>query len=340
MASLFQCLDGDRKLLRAVVSGFHDWIAEPEIPSRSDDADIATVVRYARALHAIHLLAKMFRYRAAVAMFPVKVSRTLRVHVAGISSHCLGFLSANRRGVPATLARGLCRLVAAVAAFQPETLDSIAENAFGLRILAVVAERPYALAERQQLVDGLFEKRRWKDAGGADVDSLTVVADELTGDRHDDVWWLVTRRMSFLEVAAAGDTDSGRSLLTNVRGTPLGTFTYDEWREDGTAHRDDFDWSDPRHLLMVSVACTTAAGRRWLGGTDAFGSLAGFVAERLRRTEVSLDPDGDRKSLDSIVHVAYSCCASIEGEHYSYCWYMNQICCVIIAQKKKTFKAH
>ncbi|XP_026818694.1 uncharacterized protein LOC113557398 [Rhopalosiphum maidis] len=306
----FQCLDGDRKLLRAVVSGFHEWIVEPEIPRRSDDTDIAAVVRYARALHAVHLLAKMFRYRATVAMFPVKVSRALRIHAAGISNHCLGFLSANRRGVPATLAHGLCLLVAAVAAFHPETLDTIADNAFGLRILAKVAERSGALAARQQLVDGLFENRRWKDAGdGADVDSLTAVAATLTASRHDEIWRLITRRMSFLEDAAAGDPDLGhrRSLLTNVRGSPLGTLMYD------TPQRDDFDWLNPRHLLTLSVACTTAAGRQWLDRTNAFGSLDGFVADLSRQTEVSLDPDGDRKSLDSIVRVAYSCCSSIGG---------------------------
>ncbi|XP_022179280.1 uncharacterized protein LOC111039925 [Myzus persicae] len=315
-SAFFQCLEGDRRLLRAVVSGFHEWIAEPEIPRRSDDADIAAVVRYARALHATHLLAKMFRYRATMAMFPVKVSRTLRVHAAGIANHCLGFLSANRRGVPATLTNGLCLLVAAIAAFQPETLESIAENAFGLRILAKVTERSDALAACHQLVDGLFEKRRWKDAGAADVDSLTAIAATLTLGSHDEVWRLVTRRMSFLENAAAGDPNLGRrrTLLTNVRGTPLGTFTYDiSQRRDATTRLDDFDWSDPRQLLMMSVACSTAAGRRWLGQTDAFGSLDGFVAACSHRTEVSLDPDGDRKSLNSIVRVAYSCCASIGG---------------------------
>ncbi|KAE9537938.1 hypothetical protein AGLY_005910 [Aphis glycines] len=312
----FQCLDGDRKLLRAVVSGFHEWIVEPEIPRRSDDADIATVVRYARALHATHLLAKMFRYRATAAMFPVKVSRTVRIHAVGISNHCLGFLSANRRDVPGTLAHGLCLLVAAVAASRPETLDSVADNAFGLRILAEVADRSDALATRPQLVDGLFEKRRWKDAD-ADADSLTAVAAALTGRSHDEIWRLVTRRMSFLEDAAARrgpDRGHRRSLLTNVRGTPLGTLLYDTPQlDDAAADRDDFDWLDPRHLLMLSVACTTAAGRHWLHRTNAFGSLDGFVADRSRQAEVSLDPDGDRKSLDSIVRVAYSCCASTGG---------------------------
>ncbi|KAL4098666.1 hypothetical protein QTP88_023218 [Uroleucon formosanum] len=316
-SSFFQCLDGDRRLLRAVVSGFHEWIAEPEIPRRSDIADIATVVRYACALHATHLLAKMFRYRATMAMFPVKVSRTLRIQAAGISNHCLGFLSANRRCVPTTLTNGLCLLVAAIATFQPETLDSVAENAFGLRILAKVTEHSNALpAACQQMVDGLFEKRRWKNASGVDADSLTAVAATLTGSSHDEIWRLITRRMSFLENVAAGDPNLGRrrQLLTNVRGTPLGTFTYDMLqRGDAMTRRDDFDWSDPRQLLVVSVACTTAAGRRWLGLTDAFGSLGGFVTTCSRRTEVSLDPDGDRKSLDSIVRVAYSCCAPIEG---------------------------
>lgn len=315
-----QCLDGDRKLLRTVVSGFHEWIVEPEIPRRSDDADIASVVRYARALHATHLLAKMFRYRATAAMFPVKVSRTVRIHAVGISNHCLGFLSANRRDVPGTLAHGLCLLVAAVAASHSETLDSVAENAFGLRILAVVADRSDALATRPQLVDGLFEKRRWKDAD-ADVDSLTAVAVALTGKSHDEIWRLVTRRMSFLEDAVARAPDRGhrRSLLTNVHSTPLGTFLYDTPQlRDAATDRDDFDWLDPRHLLMLSVACTTAAGRHWLHRTNAFGSLDRFVADRSRQAEVSLDPDGDRKSLDSIVRVAYSCCASTEGQHYYY----------------------
>lgn len=261
-------------------------------------------------------------------MFPVKVSRTLRIQAAGISNHCLGFLSANRRCVPATLTNGLCLLVAAITAFQPETLDSVAENAFGLRILAKVTERSNALpAACQQLVDGLFEKRRWKDASGADADSLTAVAATLTGSSHDEIWLLITRRMSFLENAAAGDPNLGRrrQLLTNVRGTPMGTFTYDMLqRGDAMTSRDDFDWSDPRQLLMVSVACTTAAGRRWLGLTDAFGSLGGFVATCSRRTEVSLDPDGDRKSVDSIVRVAYSCCASIEGQpNYYYYRYIS-----------------
>jgi len=217
---------------------------------------------------------------------------------------------------------GFCLLVAAIAAFQPETLDSVAENAFGLRILAKVTERSNVLPPAcQQLVDGLFEKRRWKDASDVDVDSLTAVAATLTGSSHDEIWRLITRRMSFLENAAAGDPDFGRrrQLLTNVRGTPLGTFMYDMLqRGDAMTRRDDFDWSDPRQLLMVSIACTTAAGRRWLGLTNAFGSLGGFVATCSRRTEISLDPDGDRKSLDSIVRVAYSCCASIEGQHYCY----------------------
>jgi len=264
----------------------------------------------------MYLLAKMFRYRVTVAMFPVKVSRTLRIHAAGISNLCLGFLSANRRSVPATLTNGLCLLVAAIAAFQPETLESIAENAFGLRILAKVTERSDALAACQQWLDGLFEKRRWKDVGGADVDSLTAIAASLTGSSHDGIWQMITRRMSFLENAAAGDSNLGRrrQLLTNVRGTPLGTFTYDMLkRGDLTTRQEDFDWSDPRQLLMVSVACSTAAGRRWLGQTDVFGSLNRFVAAHSRRSEVSLDPDGDRKSLDAIVRVAYSCCASIGG---------------------------
>lgn len=321
-------------MLRAVVSGFHEWIVEPEIPRRSDDTDIAAVVRYARALHATHLLAKMFRYRATAVMFPVKVSRTVRIHAVGISNHCLGFLSANRRDVPGTLAHGLCLLVAAVAASHPETLDSVADNAFGLLILAEVAKRSDALATRPQLVDGLFEKRRWKGAD-ADVDSLTTVAAALTGRSHDEIWRLVTRRMSFLEDAAARGSDCGHreSLLTNVRGTPLGTLLYDTPQlEDAATDRDDFDWLDSRHLLMLSVACTTAAGRHWLHRTNAFGSLDGFVADRSRQAEVFLDPDGDQKSLDSIVRVAYSCCASVGGQHFCYYYIVSSFCLVVLTK--------
>lgn len=44
-SAFFECLDGDRNLLKTVVSGFLHWMAEPIIPNRSDMNGTATVVR-------------------------------------------------------------------------------------------------------------------------------------------------------------------------------------------------------------------------------------------------------------------------------------------------------
>lgn len=99
--------------------------------------------------------------------------------------------------------------------------------------------------------------------------------------------------------------------MTNVRCTPLGTLTYDM----GDFTRcDDFNWYDPQQQIIFSISCTSSSGRCWLNRIGAFDSLDQFVAACLIETESSLDPDDNRKCVDSIVDVAYSYCASVEGK--------------------------
>jgi len=312
----FECLHGDGRLLKTVVSSFFHWITAPKIPKSDRLSDVA--VDYACSLHAIHLLAKMFKYRSARTVFPVRVSRTVKIHAVNVSDYCLGFLSANRDRVPTTLASGLCELVAAVAAFHAhEVVDSVAASEFGARILADVAERPdafRAVIEREHAVDELFRTRRRRD-GARVEDSLVRVATALSR-RHEHIWRLVTRRMSFLEAAVAAGADrssadrDGRSLMANIRCTPLGALTY----HLGDGRRpDDVDWSDPRQKLLFGVACASDRGRDWLNRNGAFASANRFVEARLDEAETSLDPD-DRKRLDPVVDVACAYCASVEGK--------------------------
>lgn len=311
-SAYFACLDGDRRLLKAVVSSFVGWMAEPQAPG----GDGAATVRYACAVHAAHLLAKMFRYGAAWAMFPVKVSRAAgRVHAVGVSDYCLRFLSANRdAGVPATLAQGLRELVCAVVAFRPEVIDSVVDDgharcAHRLRILADSVHRHAAaldyLAGREHLLDELFRKRRRCNDG---MESLVRVAAALSV-RHEHVWRLVTRRMVFLEAAVASEYPC-RALMANVRCTPLATITY---HLEGPGTLDDVDWSDPRQKLMLTVACATEPGRYWLNRTRVVHSLNNFLQACLDRVETTLEEPDVCQSLDSIVDVAHSFCASFEG---------------------------
>lgn len=229
-SAFLQCLDGgDRKqLLRTAVADLADWTAEPRIPAavprggREADAapSSAAAVGYACAMHAAHLLAKMLRYRAVRDMFPVRVSRTFRVHATGLFDMALGFLSANRdQSVPRTLARGMCGLAAAVLAFHAEqVVDSVLENPSGyaVRVLAEAVERPGpgaidAVIGRESAVNAMFvRKRRRNDGGGGSdpmtvTDSLTRVAVALTDRSHDEVWRLITSRTTFLEEAAASE---------------------------------------------------------------------------------------------------------------------------------------
>lgn len=324
-SAFFQCLDGDRTLLNRVVSSFFHWITEPRIPVGSETTTATAVdvaVRYACSLHAVHLLAKMLEYRAGRNAFPVRVSKTVRIHAVDLSDYCLGFLSANRGRVPATLAGGLCKLVAAVAAFDVRVVESVvaAVNApeFGVRVLADVHGRRADAAafavqatEREDAVDELFEKRRWQD-DDAYTESLVRLATALSG-RHEWIWRLITRSASFFEAVAARADDDARSLMANIRCTPLGgTLTYDF--ADGRSDRH-VDWSDPRQRLLFGVACASDRGRCWLNAVDAFASLNRFVRTGLDEAGTRLDPDdGGRKRLDTVVDVAYSYCASAEGE--------------------------
>lgn len=309
-SAFFECLDGDRALLKTVVSSFYNWMTEPKIP-KSEKKSVV-VVKYACFLHSIYLLAKMLKYHLARTMFPVKVSRTTRIHVISISKFCLEFLSINRNEVPKTLASGLCKLVATIASFRAgEVIDSIMENLskFSVRILAEIVEYPSgfdAMIQREDVIDELFKKRHWKD----DMDFLVKIATVLSR-RHEHIWWLVMRRMSFLEAVTAKGNQLFAgcwSLMENIRCTPLGTLTYN--LED---FEENFDWLDPRQKLLFSVACTSSQGRDWLNRVGAFGSLDRFVETCLNEAENSLDPD-DRKCLDPIVDVAYSYCASVEGK--------------------------
>lgn len=311
-SAFFECLDGDRALLKTVVASFYNWMTEPKIPKSEKKS--AVVVKYACALHAVHLLAKMLKYRSARTMFPVKVSRTTRIHVISISNYCLGFLSANRNEVPNTLATGLCKLVAAIATFRAgEVVDSVVENLskFGVRILADIVEHPSgfeAVIQREDAVDELFKKRHWKD----DMEFLVKIAAVLSR-RHEHIWQLVMRRTSFLEaVTAEGKRLSAdrRPLMENIRCTPLGTLTYD--LEDDSL-QENFDWLDPGQKLSFSIACTSHQGRDWLNRIGAFDSLDRYVEICLNEVENSLDPD-DPKRLDPIVDIAYSYCASVEGK--------------------------
>lgn len=71
-SAFFECLHGDRTLLKYAVASFVRWMAEPVIPDASARGT-GSVVGYACALHAVHLLAKMYAFRAARTMFPIKV---------------------------------------------------------------------------------------------------------------------------------------------------------------------------------------------------------------------------------------------------------------------------
>lgn len=262
-------------------------------------------------MHATYLLAKMFEYRRVRTMFPVRVSRTTRVHLVSVSNYCLGFLSANRDRAPATLARGLRKLVVAVAAYHhPEVVDTVAQSpsCFGIRILAdVVAVRHAALDGAA--VDEMFRRKHWRDGGVAYRDSLTAVAAALSR-RHQHVWRLVTEWMPFLEAAAAaGNGDRRgrrrhRTLMVNVRCTPLAVLTYNLVQER------EFDWLDPRQRLVFSVALTAGTGVRWLYKMGAFSSLDRHVKSRL---EGAAEDPSSETSVDAIIDAAYSFCASFEG---------------------------
>lgn len=318
-SAFFGCLDGDQKLLKTVVSSFVGWMAEPQVPEGGGALNRATTVRYACAVHATFLLAKMFRYWAAWAMFPVKVSKAAgRVHAVGLSEYCLRFLSANRdAGVPATLARGLGELVCAIIAFRPEVIDSVMADdgcVHRLRILADAVQRHVTaldyLAGREHLVDELFRKRRRSHDR---MESLVRVAAALSA-RHEHVWRLVTRRMAFLEAAVACESPCGRLLVANVRCTPLAAITY-HLEESCGLPDGDIDWSDPRQKLLFTVSCATDPGRHWLNRIGALHSINDFLQVCLDRAETVLEEPEVCKSLDSIVDAAYSFCASFQGEY-------------------------
>lgn len=226
--------------------------------------------------------------------------------------------------MPATLARILCQLVATVARFHPEVVDSVGGNLskFGVRILAQAVEHPEvleAVAQRREVVDELFKKRHRKD--GEVMDCLIEIAAALSG-RHQEIWQLVTRRMSFLEAAVArgslqtpgdGGSNGYRSLMANVRCSPMATLTYD-LGDDDIRYFEDADWLDPQRILCFSVACSTDRGQERLIRLDEFGSLDRHVKRLLDQVETSLDLDDRKSSIDSIVDVAYSYCASIKGK--------------------------
>lgn len=315
-SAVLECLAGDRRLLKTVVAGLVDWLAEPRVPRGRAESSGSVVVAYARCVHGVHLLARLLRYRSARAAFPVRVSRTARVHAAGLADRCLAFLTADRGGgrVPATLARGLCALVATAAEFHAPVLESVvtvAASAYGARILARVVDRTDASsAERVKAlaVDRLFRDDRWND-----VHSLVAVTAAMSA-RHEHVWPLVTGRMAFLEAAAeCPPSDRGRALMANLRCTPLAAFTYDMPTTSSAQHFGS-DWSDPSVLLSFGVACATESGRHWLRRTGAFGACDEFVGGCLNEAETSLDHSADhRESLDAIVNVAYSYCSSTAG---------------------------
>lgn len=73
-SAFFECLHGDRRLLKYAVASFVWWMAEPVIPDAAA-SETGTVVRYACALHAVHLLTKMYAFHAARTVFPVKVNK-------------------------------------------------------------------------------------------------------------------------------------------------------------------------------------------------------------------------------------------------------------------------
>lgn len=224
-SAFLQCLDGgDRKqLLRTAVADLAEWTADPRIPAvAAAGPPSAVVVRFACALHAAHLLAKMIRFRAVRDAFPVRVSKSNRVYTAGLFDLALGFLSVNRdQSVPPALARGMCGLAAAVLAHHADqrAVDSVLGNPSGyaVRVLAEAVELSPGMADavagREAAVDGLFARKRRRNDGGPDpttaLDSLTRVAVALTATSHDEVWRLVTRRTRFLEEAAAAAAAAG-----------------------------------------------------------------------------------------------------------------------------------
>lgn len=331
-SAYFACLRGDWTLLKAVVADLVGWMAEPLAPGSGDGGalqhhrDGEAAVQYAGAVHSAHLLAKMLRYGAAWSMFPVKVACKAtvagRVHPVGLSDYCLRFLSANRdAGVPATLARGLRDLVCAVVAFRPQVIDSVTDGghhtwcAHRLRILADSVQRHAAaldyLAGREHVLDELFGNRSRRRTNDDGMESLIRVAAALSA-RHEHVWRLVTRRMAFLEAAVASGLPC-RSLMANVRCTPLAALTYHLEEPSGSPPDDDDDWSDPQQTLLLTVACATDPGKHWLGQIGAVRSLNDFLQVHLDRAETTLEEPDVCKSLGSIVDVAYSFCSSFEG---------------------------
>ncbi|VVC26295.1 Hypothetical protein CINCED_3A012085 [Cinara cedri] len=278
----------------------------------------------------------MFEYRRVRTMFPVRVSRNTKVHLTSVSNYCLGYLSANRDRAPVTLTRGLRKLVSAVTAHHhPELIDSIAvsPSCFGVHVLAeVAATRPAVLDGAA--VDELFRRKHWRDGGDVYVDSLTIVAAALS-ERHENVWRLVNGWMPFMEAAATstvGDDDRRarfrRTLMVNVRCTPLAALTYDLEPQDPGRDRE-FDWLDPRQRLVLSFALSAGTGAKWLHQTGAFDSLDGHVKTLLDGTveNPSPDPQGfnPQTSVNAIVDTAYSFCASFEGMFFCFVFYFGLI---------------
>ncbi|VVC26294.1 Hypothetical protein CINCED_3A008871 [Cinara cedri] len=56
-SAFFDCLDGDRNLLKIVVSGFFHWMTEPIIPSKSDKNSATTVIRYISENYLVYAIA-------------------------------------------------------------------------------------------------------------------------------------------------------------------------------------------------------------------------------------------------------------------------------------------
>ncbi|XP_050421307.1 uncharacterized protein LOC126833806 [Adelges cooleyi] len=314
--AFFECLRSDRRFLKTLVSGFFGWMAEPIIPKTTADGRGVDATKYAGCVHAVYLLAKMYAYKPARALFPVKASKTARVRPAAVANCCLGFLSAVRDHGTSTLAVGLRRLVAVLAAFHPEIVRAVAENGseHAAGILAEVAARwPEALSalldrgdDGIDQLDGLFKKKHWRVERTAEA--LTTIATAISG-RSEGVWWLATRKSKFLEAVA--DKQAARQLMRNILCTPLASSVYGLRADVPT---DGVDWTDPEQTLALSVICSTDRGRRWAMRTGLLDSVDGFVEARwTEATENLFEPDDDGKTIDSIVRVAQSICATTEG---------------------------
>ncbi|XP_050545245.1 uncharacterized protein LOC126907730 isoform X2 [Daktulosphaira vitifoliae] len=318
--AFFDCLHADKRFMKTVLSGFLGWMRDPKIPKMTTDIRSVEVIRYACCLHAVYLLAKMYEYERARTIFPMKITKTIRIHPINIVNCCLGFLSANCNCMSHTLTTGLYQLAAVLAAYHPEIIEIVVENVsrHSIKVLAQVAVlNPEALNElfdrgtndENNPLEFHFKKKYWKEK---DIANALVTIATVLSSHSEGVQWLIIRKIKFLETVSNRQTAA--ELMRNLRCTPLSLMTYHFEEENQSSL---IDWMDPKVTLSLSIAFGIERGRNWLIRTGLLYSADKFMQIQLRElTDTFFDSNDNRKSIDLIVKLVYSICTTTEGLHY------------------------